>query len=238
MDTEITNNVIRNSAVGTENINANCVIAEIDQLSILDVRMAISDNYFETTTETSGIKIGEQTDPEPTGVFYIAHNTARINTGESDNPLYHTVNVTKIRTYPPVYTALIGDIAYYPYAETGDIRISDTEIGTYKKIPFSATKTIGYALNADGAIILPSAHAYYKVEYNFNARSFTEQTVDLIIGGQPINMVLPGSGMPTTISGTLYIDDNSLGGQPLGVLARAIATVDSISGVIRLFRIS
>ena len=238
MDTTIINNTIRNSTVGTNSLNANCVIADIISMSILDARVRISNNYFETTTETSGIRIGTSNDPVPRSVFYVNNNTARINTGSTNAPKYHTVNVTKINTYGALYPYIIGDIAYYPYAVIPDTRISDTQVGVYTSVPFSNTATVGYALNADGAIPLANKNANYRVEYAINVTSSTLQTVTVILGGQIVMISPPGGGTMGTASGVLYVNDNTLGGQPFDMQVHTTDDLSSISGTVRLFRLS
>lgn len=238
LDTTIINNTIRNSTVGTGSLNANCVIADIISMSILDARVTISNNYFETTTETSGIRIGTSNDPAPRSVFYVNNNTARINTGSTDDPEYHTVNVTKINTYGTLYPYIIGDIAYYPYAVIPDTRISDTQVGVYTPVPFSKTATVGYALNADGAIPLANKNVNYRVEYAINVTSSTLQTVTVILGGQIVRISPPGDGAMVTASGVLYVNDNTISGQPFDMKVHTTAELSSISGTVRLFRLS
>lgn len=238
MDTTIINNTIRNSTVGTNSLNANCIIADIINMSILDARVTISNNYFETTTETSGIRIGTSNDPVPRSVFYVNNNTARINTGSTGDPKYHTVNVTKINTYGALYPYIIGDIAYYPYAVIPDTRISDTQVGVYTPVPFSKTATVGYALNADGAIPLANKNVNYRVEYAINVTSSTLQTVTVILGGQIVMISPPGDGAMVTASGVLYVNDNTLSGNPFDMQVHTQAELSSISGTVRLFRLS
>lgn len=242
---KITNNVIYNSHVSSDNSIADGVIAAFTMVGTAsEFTLTVTGNTVYSSTLNTAMTLGRATDNYQKFTMLYKDNNLLINSGTTAKPAWSSTLSTAIQTNGNFYPNFIGDLdtSAILYCQHNEYPAGD--IGTSKVLPFDTARSVGYKPQSDGTLLAQEQNAYYRADFSFVFPS--SQTGDkgphyVTIGfGGESAMVFLVKAPRNFISTSLYLSPASLA-RTDGILRVTMTSnyaVTSVDAKVKLFRLA
>lgn len=242
---KITNNVIYNSHVSSDNSIADGVIAAFTAVgTATEFTLTVTGNTLYTSTLNTAMTLGRTSDNYQKFTMLYKDNNLLINSGTTAEPSWSSTLSTAIQTNGIFYPNFIGDLdtSAILYCQHNEYPAGD--IGTSKVLPFDTDRSVGYKPQRDGTLLSQEQNAYYRADFSFEFPS--SQTGDkgphyVTIGfGGESAMVFLAKAPRNFISMSLYLSPASLA-RTDGILRVTMLSnyaLTSVDANVKLFRLA
>ena len=242
---KITNNVIYNSHVSSDNAIADGVIAAFTAVgSASEFTLTVTGNTVYSSTINTALTLGKATDTYHKFTMFYKDNNIMVNTGTGAVPEWSSVLSTSIQTNGYFYPNFIGDLDTSAKLYCEHNTYTGGDIGTTKVLPFDTAKSVGFAPQSDGTLLAQEQNAYYRADISFicsSAQTATSAPHSLTIGFGDVSSTVFLSAVPQNfINTSLYLTPDTLArtGGILRVTIKSLFAISNVDANVKLFRLA
>lgn len=243
---QITNNVLYNSHVSSNNAIADGVIAAFTAVgSASEFTLTVTGNTVYSSTLNTAMVLGRASDNYQKFTMLYKDNNLLINSGTADAPSWSSVLSTAIQTNGVFYPNFIGDLDTSAILYCQHSTYTGGDIGTSKVLAFDTASSVGYMPQRDGTLLAQEKNAYYRADVSVICSSGKmgdkgPQYISVGFGGKSAMFYLSADVVINFLDASLYLTPETLA-RTDGVLQVTMSSNYSVSSVdvdVKLFRLA